>query len=162
MRPNKSVITRKKNEGTLVVSAGNFYRIIAEGKETGKRFSLMETVLEPGQGAPYHIHTREDEAFFILEGEVTFNLDDQQVITSAEDFISCPPETTGSFRNNTDKTARMLFFYSAAGVEEMTIRDGEVVEYGVKASELNVGRDTQCPTLAKEYGIMELDDNSAT
>ena len=67
-------IERQKDEGTHVVSAGVLYRIIADGKETGQRFSLMEAVLQPGQGAPYHIHKHEDEAFFILVGEVTFYL----------------------------------------------------------------------------------------
>lgn len=155
MNAKTPIIELKKSEGTYVVSAGNLYRIIAEGKDTDNRFSLMETVLKPGQGAPYHTHTREDEAFFILEGEVTFYLPDKSITANKEDFISCPPGATRGFHNNTNKVARMLLFYSSAGVEEMTVRDGQVVEPGVKASELNSGRDIQCPTLAEEYGIAD-------
>ncbi len=153
-----SVISRKKGSGTHVISAGNLYRIIADGKETDNRFSLMETMLEPGQGAPYHTHTYEDEAFFILEGEVTFYLKDEEIIANMEDFVSCPPGVARGFRNNTNKTARMLLFYSSAGVEEMTVREGEAVDNDSPApSPKDSAPKAQCPVLAQEYGITDSD-----
>lgn len=151
------VMNVKGDEGVFVVSAGNLYRVIAQGKDTGDRFSLMEAMLEPGQAAPYHLHTREDEAFYILEGQVTFYLDDNQVIAKPHDFVSCPPGTVRGFRNETEKDAKMLIFYSAAGIEEMTIRDGEVVDSHTKASDLNKGELIQCPQLAKQYGVVALE-----
>ncbi len=42
----------------------------ATGAETGGSFSLWEAVLPPGAGAPPHTHTREDEAFYVLSGEL--------------------------------------------------------------------------------------------
>ena len=147
------VINTLKNEGTHVVSAGNLYRVIANGHETDNRFSLMEAILEPGRGGPYHTHSREDESFFVLEGQVTFYLPDQEIVANQDDFVSCPPGVARGFRNNTNQPARMLLFYSSAGVEEMTIRDGNIVEPGTKARDVTTGNDIECPMLAEEYGI---------
>lgn len=156
MTQDTSVVICHAGTGTHVLSAGNLYRLIAEGQQTNDRFSLMEVILEPGQGAPYHIHTREDEAFFVLDGEVTFYMEDHETVGLKESFVSCPPGSVRGFRNNTNKQARMLIFYSSAGVEEMTLKDGEIVEPGFKISDMDAGRDIQCPQLAEEYGIQEL------
>lgn len=150
-----NVIVRKAEEGKHVISGSSLFRVIAEGVDTGQRYSLMETILEPGQGAPFHIHEREDEAFFILEGEVTFYLGSKQVVAKQEDFISCPPHSIRAFRNHQNRDARMLLFYSSAGIEDMTLRDGELVESGTRASTYNSGQAIQCPQLAEEYGVRE-------
>jgi|GEM_PF-1960204 len=157
MNTHSPVISLKRNAGTYVVSAGNLYRIIADGQDTNQRFSLMETLLKPGQGAPYHMHSHEDEAFFILEGSVTFYLEDREITASQEDFVSCPPGIARGFRNNTNKTARMLLFYSSAGVEEMTVRDGQVVDHNAQTSNNPTDQQAQCPVLAEEYGITNCD-----
>ena len=156
-QPTPTLYT-KKSEGIRVVSAGSLYRVIAAGKNTGGRFSVMEAILEPGQSAPYHVHTKEDEAFFILEGEVTFYLEGSEITAIEEDFLSCPPGTTRGFANHTNALARMLLIYSTAGVEEMTISDGQRVEPGVKASDLVSSSKAQCPQLANRYGIYDSQD----
>ncbi|CAM1358258.1 cupin domain-containing protein [Tenacibaculum xiamenense] len=155
MKKTKNSFYCRANEGVKVLSTGNLYRIIADGKRTENRFSLMEVILEPGQGAPLHIHTREDEAFFILEGEITFYLEDAEIIARKEDFVSCPPKEIRGFKNNSEKIARMLLFYSSAGIEEMTLRSGKIVEEGVTLNEIDQ-HVIQCPILSKEYGVKEL------
>ncbi len=155
MKKDKFSFFCKSNEGIQVISTGNLYRIIANGERTKNRFSLMETVLDPGQGAPLHIHTREDEAFFILEGEVTFYLEDAEITAQKEDFMSCAPNEIRGFRNNTNSISRMLLFYSSAGIEEMTLRNGTIVKHGVKPHHGNEYV-TQCPILSEEYGVKEL------
>ncbi|SEC21790.1 Cupin domain-containing protein [Tenacibaculum sp. MAR_2009_124] len=155
METNQHSFFCKAKEGTHVLSTGNLYRIIAEGKRTENNFSLMEVTLESGQGAPLHIHTKEYEAFFILEGEVTFNLENVDFFAKKEDFVSCAPNEIRGFKNNSNTRARMLLFYSSAGVEEMTLRNGMIIKEGVKPSIKNEYK-TQCPILSKEYGIKEL------
>jgi len=148
----------KSNEGVHVLSTGNLYRIIADGKRTENAFSLMELVLEPNQGAPLHTHTREYEAFFILEGEVTFQLEGSEINAKKEDFVSCSPNEIRGFRNNTNKKSRMLLFYSTAGIEEMTIRSGTIVKQDTKTNnDYNDDYKAQCPILSEEYGIIEID-----
>ena len=157
MKQDKLSFLCKSNEGIHILSTGNLYRIIADGKKTNNYFSLMEIVLEPNQGAPLHIHTREYEAFFILEGEVTFHLESLVINTKKEDFVSCSPNEIRGFRNNTNKKSRMLLFYSSAGIEEMTIRSGTIVKQDTKMNNDNDGYKAQCPILSEEYGIIEID-----
>lgn len=157
MSNQEVIVSCKATEGTQVISTGNLYRIIANGTQTNQRFSLMEVTLAPGQGAPLHIHTREDEAFFILEGQVTFYLKDAEIHAEMEDFVSCPPDTIRGFRNISNATARMLLFYSKAGIEQMTLESGTLV---ADATEVNQDTETntlQCPILSEAYGVVELD-----
>ncbi|MCF7646640.1 hypothetical protein KQ944_14165 [Bacillus subtilis] len=73
MNEYKAGITvRGANDGKRLASAGNIYRILASDAETNGRYALLETLVEPGQGAPLHLHEREEEAFFILEGDMVF------------------------------------------------------------------------------------------
>ncbi len=155
MEHNLSSFYCKANEGVQVISTGNLYRIIADGNQTSKRYSLMEAILEPGQGAPLHIHTREDEAFFILEGEVTFYLENTEITAKKEDFVSCPPNEVRAFKNKGNSRARMLLFYSSAGIEEMTVRSGRIIEQGVVPA-IDGEYEAQCPILSEEYGVTEL------
>lgn len=158
MEKSNNIIKTKRNQGTFVVSAGSLFRVIAQGKDTGNRFSLMEARLEPGQAAPRHLHTREDESFYILEGQVTFYLEHETIIANAHDFISCPPGTVRGFSNETNTDVNMLIYYSSAGIEEMTIRDGVIVDDKTKASDIVDGEAIQCPQLAEQYGIKEFDE----
>lgn len=152
-----SPIVRDRNAGTQVVSGGSLYRIIATGTETDGRFSAMESVLEPGQGARFHVHTREDEAFYVLEGEVTFYQPGFEFVAGKDVFVSFPPHSPRAFRNNSERDVRMLLFYSSAGIEKMTLLDGQVVHAGAKASDATDARANQCPQLAEEYGVHELE-----
>lgn len=162
MNETLPIIELKQHEGVHVVSTGNPYRIIAEGKDTDNRLSLMEAALELGQGAPFHTHSCEDESFYVIEGEVTFYLENREIRAKREHFVSFPPDAMHGFHNNTDKKARMLVFYSSAGAEENTLRDGQIVEFGVKAYDLNDGRAIQYPQLSVEYGITESDKELPT
>jgi quercetin dioxygenase-like cupin family protein len=61
--------------------------IKATGKETGGRYTLVE-VLEPdGAEAPLHVHHREDEAFWILEGELTFQIGEETIKASPGSYV---------------------------------------------------------------------------
>ncbi len=66
------ITVRGANDGKRLASAGNIYRILASGAETNGRYALLETLVELGQGAPLYLHEREEEAFFILEGDMVF------------------------------------------------------------------------------------------
>src|ERR1041385_7504877 len=48
---------------------GDLYTVKASGRETGGAFCLIEVMVPPQSGPPPHIHQREDEAFYIIEGQ---------------------------------------------------------------------------------------------
>jgi quercetin dioxygenase-like cupin family protein len=82
---------------------------------TGGRFSLMERTLPPkGRTPPPHKHAGCDEAYFVLDGEVTFNIDGEVRTEGAETFVLVPEGTAHTFGNASDDPARLLIIHSPA------------------------------------------------
>jgi quercetin dioxygenase-like cupin family protein len=97
---------------------GTLVRMKLTGAETDGRFALWEGVLPRGASPPVHSHP-EDETFYVLEGEVTtFLADDEPRRCSVGDVLFAPGDTPHSFRVESD-TARMLFLSTPAGIEDM-------------------------------------------
>ena len=75
--------------------------IKATGKETGGRYTLVEVVEPEGEVAPLHVHHNEDEAFWVLEGELTFQVGEETIQASPGSFLFGPkmsPTATPSTR----------------------------------------------------------------
>ncbi len=102
---------------TVVLGAGDEYRYLATGKTTDGEYFLVEAIVPPGGGPPSHIQTREEEAFYILEGQLTFYGDGGEIAAGPGTYLNIPKGAKHRFRNNTERTARMLFFFAPAGIE---------------------------------------------
>lgn len=105
------------NGGTTFSLAGDVYRILAAGEQTGGVYTLVETRILPGGGPPPHVHRREDEAFFILEGEMTFQIGDKKVAAKPGTFLQGPRDVPHAYKNEGVSPARMLVFVVPPGFE---------------------------------------------
>lgn len=101
-------------EGECLSAAGDVYRLLARGDQTGGAYVLCEARVLPGGGPPPHIHQREEEGFFILEGEITFQLGDRRLAAAAGSFVQGPRGIPHSFKNEGSVPARMLIFVTPA------------------------------------------------
>ncbi len=97
---------------------GDHYTFLVTGEETGGAYFAMEALVPPGGGPPPHIHRREDETFYLVEGELEFRLGDETVTVGPGDFVFIPRETVHNFRNVGTGTARMVVTYTPAGIEK--------------------------------------------
>jgi len=61
---------RKPGEGRTIAVFGDVYRFLAVGEDTNGKYALWEAVVPPGGGPPPHVHSREEEGFYVLEGEI--------------------------------------------------------------------------------------------
>lgn len=104
-------------EGPAYSAVGDVYRLLATGEQTAGAYTLCEARVLPGGGPPPHIHHREDEAFFVLEGEITFQLADEKVVAKAGSFIQGPRGIPHAFKNESSVPARMLIHVSPPGFE---------------------------------------------
>jgi quercetin dioxygenase-like cupin family protein len=101
--------------------------IKATGKETGGLYTLVE-VLEPeGEEAPLHVHHNEDEGFWVLEGELTFEVGDQTIKASPGSFLFGPRDVPHRYTVDTGP-AKLLFVLSPAGFEEFIYATSEPAE----------------------------------
>ncbi|ADB18183.1 Cupin 2 conserved barrel domain protein [Pirellula staleyi DSM 6068] len=115
---------RTTDEGKTFAIVGDIYRFLVTGDETGGAYAMWEAVVGPGGGPPPHIHSREEESFYILEGEITFTIGDQTVVATPGMFANVSRGTAHSFRNQTEKPARMIISVAPAGLEKMFISIG--------------------------------------
>lgn len=90
---------------------------LAEGKDTGGSFALAEGLVPRGAEPPPHTHTREDEAFYILEGEMSVRVGETIMEAGPGDLVYLPRGIEHSFELGTP-TVRALFLITPAGLEE--------------------------------------------
>ena len=82
------------------------------------RFNLSIITMSPGrEGPPAHEHADEDDAFLILEGEMTFVADGEEIAAPAGTFVLVPPGVTHTFANRTERPARILNIHAPAGFD---------------------------------------------
>ena len=97
-------------------------RFIMAGGPSGGRFSLVEHPIVPrGLAAPFHVHAREDEFSFVLEGRWGFQLGVDVVYAETGDLVYKPRDVWHTFWNATDEPARLLEIISPAGFEQLFV-----------------------------------------
>ncbi len=138
----------------VVFGAGDEYRYLATGKSTDGEYFLVEAIVPPGGGPPSHIQTREEEAFYILEGQLTFYGHGGEITAGPGTYLNIPKGAKHRFRNNTERTARMLFFFAPAGIEglfdEFSRLDEPDTEPEAMLGTLN--------TIGEKYGVQYFAD----
>ncbi len=102
-------------QGHLLTARGNVMAFKAVAGQTGGDFSLMERTVPPGAPTPPpHRHGTCSEAFFVLEGTVTFWLEDAELTGGAGDFLLVPRGAAHTFGNQGDRPARLLVLHAPA------------------------------------------------
>jgi quercetin dioxygenase-like cupin family protein len=131
MNTTKSAYALGSEEGEAFWGFGSLWTIKAPAERTGGRFSLIEELAPRGAATPLHVHREDDETFYVLEGELTFYLDDDQPIpATAGSFVHVPGGAAHAFRVDSE-TARYLIittpqherFYRAAFGDPAQSRD---------------------------------------
>jgi mannose-6-phosphate isomerase-like protein (cupin superfamily) len=93
-------------------------RFMIDGAEAGERFSLVEHPMSPrALAAPLHLHTREDEYSYVLQGRMGALLGDDVVEAGPGDLVHKPRNQWHTFWNAGDEPCRILEIISPAGFE---------------------------------------------
>ena len=111
------LLHRPVRTGPAFWGPGDHYTFLVTGEESGGAYFAMEALVPTGGGPPLHIHTREDETFYVLEGEIEFRLGDETVTAGPGDFVNIPRGLKHRFRNTGAETARLLLTFTPAGIE---------------------------------------------
>jgi len=147
-------VLRKPTEGRTVAVVGDVYRFLATGEDTNGEYAMWEAIVPPGGGPPPHVHSREEEAFYILEGEVTFQIDGKPLVARAGTFANMSVGTPHSFRNESGTPARMLISVAPAGLERMFLECGVPVAQGATTTPPPTKADIEkLLEIAPRYGI---------
>jgi quercetin dioxygenase-like cupin family protein len=95
------VTPRHPDQQLTVLAAGDRYRFLATGDDTGGAYALWHATIPPGGGPPMHVHSREDERFDVLTGTVRFQVDGTTHDLQPGDSLFAPKGTPHAFRNIT-------------------------------------------------------------
>jgi quercetin dioxygenase-like cupin family protein len=107
--------------------AGGTYTILVTGEDTDGRYCLVDMFVPPGGGPPPHRHDFE-EMFTILDGEIELTFRGEAHRASAGSTVNIPANAPHSFKNKSDKPARLLCMCTPAGQDEFFTAAGDVVD----------------------------------
>jgi quercetin dioxygenase-like cupin family protein len=97
--------------------SGWLLTFLATGQDTQGQFALQEQVGRKGNVPPPHIHHREDETFYVLEGEMTFSIGDRTIKAPPGTMVFAPRGVVHSFTIDSEQV-RILVLNTPAGLEE--------------------------------------------
>lgn len=87
------------------------------GEQTDGTLTAFENLVVSGDGPPLHTHANEDEAIYVLEGEVRFKLGEEIQTGPAGSYVFIPRGTPHAWQNVGNGPARMLFHFTRSGME---------------------------------------------
>lgn len=96
---------------------GHLFSFLADAADTGGQVSVTEIRMYRGGEPPVHVHHGEDEAFYVLDGHLTYQLGDELFDAPAGTFIWGPREVPHGFRCQTE-SARVLCLMTPGGAEQ--------------------------------------------
>jgi len=132
------------SKGSTYCVLGNLYTFRAVGKDTGEAYALFEL----------HGHSLEDEAFYILDGEVEFQIEEQTFVATSGTFLHCSKGQLHRFKNIGATPAKMLSWFIPAGLEDFFAEVGQLREH--LSSELSALSSTDMEkflAIALDYGL---------
>ena len=103
---------------------GHLISVLLSVKDTGGAFSLIHGFEIKGLEPPPHIHTREDESFYLLDGEITYKAGDKVMNARKGNWVFLPRGIQHSFQVITDQ-AEVLMHLSPGGFEDYFIEMSE-------------------------------------
>ncbi|MDN5201930.1 cupin domain-containing protein [Fulvivirgaceae bacterium BMA10] len=93
---------------------------ISTSEETNGQYFLSETTIPAGDnGPPPHVHTREDEGFYIVSGELTFLVNDKEIHLKTGDYLNIEKGEKHTWRNDSMSDTKLLVTFAPAGIEGM-------------------------------------------
>jgi quercetin dioxygenase-like cupin family protein len=96
---------------------GALLTFLATGAETGGQFALFEAVARGGEEIPAHTHTREDEAFYVLDGDMSGEVGGEPFRATRGDFVFLPRDVPHTWRADSDRL-HLLVWLAPAGFEQ--------------------------------------------
>lgn len=133
----------------------DLYTFKAVGEDTEQAYALCEVVVAPqGGGTPPHRHSRENESFYVQEGELEFQLDEQIIVATAGTFLHSPKGQLHRFTNTSSTPVKLLVWVTPAGFEKFIAEVGKATNSQVTAApSLSPADLEKILATAPKYGI---------
>ncbi len=114
---NPKVVTRRDAESLNVLGVEHVIHV--GGDESGGTIVFAELVIPANMGIPRHVHTREDEIFHVLEGEVLFGIGNREIAGAIGTTVFGPRNVPHSYAAANGRSVRMIVTITPSGMEPM-------------------------------------------
>lgn len=147
-------------EGERLWIVGDTMTLKATSESTGGSLVFLENLTAPGGGPPPHIHTREDEFFYVLDGTFEIRVGDVLHQLGPGGFAFVPRGTVHNFRNASDVPSRILIGFTPAGMEGFFRESGRPAVDDGPAPPLDAGEIERTVGAAPKYGVQAVEFES--
>ena len=130
---------------------GSLMTIKARAEDTGGALGLVEARFYRGFGPPLHVHTREDEAFYVLEGDIRIRQGDDEFVAGPGAWVWGPRGVPHAFKVESEN-ARALVLVTPGGFEQMFEVGGVPVSESAEPPELEYDPEAAV-ALSKRFGF---------
>lgn len=146
---------RAPEAGAAYWLVGHKYVLKVRGTDTGGGMAMVHATLPHAPGPPPHVHTREDEVFYVLDGEITVMLDGQVSKAGPGSTVMLPRNVKHTFWNESGETAHMLIHSTPSGLEEFFAEAGApVADDDTGPPEMTAEMIERLYATAEKYGII--------
>jgi mannose-6-phosphate isomerase-like protein (cupin superfamily) len=114
-------------EGRAIWHIDNLMTFKALAEDTGGRLAVWEQLLPHRSSPPLHVHHQDDEAWFVLDGSITFRVQDDEFTAETGSFVWAPRGLPHTFRVDSP-TARVLGLALPAGFDRFVLATGRPAE----------------------------------
>lgn len=115
-------------QGETTWFGSNRMTLKATAATTGGAYGLVESWVPVGASPPLHIHHREEESFWVIEGRVRFVCGGEEIVAEAGSFVSLPRDVPHTFIVEGDQTAHILTLMTPGGGERFFVDGGRPAE----------------------------------
>lgn len=140
-------------EGERIWIVGDTMTFKATGESTGGSLMLFENLTAPGGGPPPHIHTREDEFFYVLDGTFEVRIGDELHALGPGGYAYVPRGTVHNFRNTAATPSRLLVGFTPAGMEGFFREAGRPATDDGPAPPVDEDEIARTMAAAPKYGV---------
>jgi quercetin dioxygenase-like cupin family protein len=149
---NSGILRAGNGRAAWVV--GDHYTIKASGADTGGAFALIEVLVPPQSGPPPHVHSREDEAFYVLEGEFEVHVGGQRLTAGPGSWVTLAKGSPHHFKNIGPTPAKMLILATPAGLDQFFLEAGrEATDSSPESGAVRPEDTKKLLAVAPKYGI---------
>jgi mannose-6-phosphate isomerase-like protein (cupin superfamily) len=157
MNPTHTTTTKgyavAAGEGERIWIVGDTMALKATNESTGGSLVLLENLTAPGGGPPPHIHTREDEFWYVLDGTFEIRIGDEAHAVGPGGFAYAPRGTVHNFRNTADTPSRILVGFSPGGMEGFFRESGRPATDDGPAPPVDEDEIARTMAAASKYGV---------
>jgi mannose-6-phosphate isomerase-like protein (cupin superfamily) len=150
--PTRAPVVVAPGDGESVWSLGGRFTMKLDGTASEDRYSLVEALALRSTEPPLHIHRREDEAWYVLDGEMTFHIGEAAYRATTGAFVFAPRGIAHTFTVDVEPT-RVLVLASPSGFEHFALELGEPAINDRAPADLAVPGPEVLGPVAERYGI---------